>query len=46
LVASEDLSYEEAAHTLGVPVGTVKSRLCRARVQLADTLSAYRVASR
>jgi RNA polymerase sigma factor (sigma-70 family) len=44
LVANEGLSYEEVAETLGVPVGTVKSRLCRARVQLADALSAHRVA--
>jgi RNA polymerase sigma-70 factor (ECF subfamily) len=44
LVASEGLSYEEAAETLGVPVGTIKSRLCRARVQLADALRLYRVA--
>ena len=43
LVASEGLSYEEAAVTLNVPVGTVKSRLCRARIQLADALREYRV---
>lgn len=44
LVASEGQSYEEVAATLGVPVGTVKSRLCRARVQLAEALRAHRVA--
>lgn len=43
LVASEGLSYEEAAETLNVPVGTVKSRLCRARIQLAEALREYRV---
>jgi RNA polymerase sigma-70 factor (ECF subfamily) len=30
----EDLSYEEAAGILGVPVGTVKSRHARARRKL------------
>lgn len=44
LVASEGLSYEEAADVLEVPVGTIKSRVCRARVQLADALRVYRVA--
>lgn len=34
LVALEDMSYEEAARTLGVPVGTVMSRLARAREKL------------
>lgn len=34
LVALEDLSYEEAARTLGIPVGTVMSRLARAREKL------------
>lgn len=31
LVAWGDLSYEEVAEALGIPVGTVRSRLHRAR---------------
>jgi RNA polymerase sigma factor (sigma-70 family) len=34
------LSYEEAAHAMGVELGTVKSRLSRARVRLRDLLTA------
>src|SRR6185295_5985334 len=34
LVSVEDLSYAEAANVLGIPVGTVMSRLARGRERL------------
>ena len=36
LIAAEGLSYEEAAAVCNCPVGTVKSRLSRARQRLED----------
>ncbi|HUF00011.1 MAG TPA: sigma-70 family RNA polymerase sigma factor [Anaerolineales bacterium] len=38
LVDIEGLSYEEAANAAHVPVGTVKSRLARARLQMQKSL--------
>jgi len=37
----EQMSYEEIAEVLGVPQGTVESRLYRARAELREKLSAY-----
>jgi RNA polymerase sigma-70 factor (ECF subfamily) len=38
LVDIEGLEYSEAASSLGIPIGTVRSRLARARMQLHDLL--------
>ncbi len=40
LVDLEDLTYDEAADVLGCPVGTIRSRLARARRALAASLLA------
>ncbi len=41
----EDLSYNEIAQVMNVPVGTVKSRLFRGRRMLQESLYEYAVAS-
>lgn len=40
LVALEELGYEEAARVLGIPTGTVMSRLFRAREKLRALIAA------
>jgi len=39
LIVAEGLSYEDAARVCGVPVGTMKSRVNRARARLAQLLA-------
>ena len=39
LVSLEEMRYEEVARTLGIPVGTVMSRLSRARERLRTLLN-------
>ena len=38
----QELSYEEISNIVNVPLGTVKSRINRARLQLQQTLKEYR----
>jgi len=38
LVCVEGLSYEEAANVLGIPIGTLMSRLARGRLALAERM--------
>jgi RNA polymerase sigma-70 factor (ECF subfamily) len=40
----EEMEYKEIAETLGVPEGTVKSRLNRGRAELARILRKHQVA--
>ena len=42
LIDVQGMSYEEAAEAVGVSVGTVKSRLSRARVRVRDHLRQHR----
>ena len=39
LTAVEELTYEQAAEVLGIPVGTVRSRLARVRPKLRELLA-------
>jgi RNA polymerase sigma-70 factor (ECF subfamily) len=41
LIDVNELDYTEAAEVLGVPIGTVKSRLARARMQMKNKLRSH-----
>ncbi len=43
MVSVDGLSYEEAAQRLGVPVGTVRSRVSRARAEVRQKLRSVRI---
>jgi RNA polymerase sigma-70 factor (ECF subfamily) len=43
LVALEDMSYDEAAQVTGVPVGTIRSRLSRARHSLMEKIAGLEI---
>jgi RNA polymerase sigma-70 factor (ECF subfamily) len=42
LVDVQELDYQEVANAIGKPLGTVKSRLARARARLRECLQGYR----
>ena len=42
MVELEDLNYQEVSNSLGKPLGTIKSRLARARARLQNCLQKFR----
>ena len=46
LVAVEDFSYRETAQLLGLPIGTVMSRLSRGREHLRHYMNGDRIRAR
>jgi RNA polymerase sigma-70 factor (ECF subfamily) len=42
MVDMQAMDYQEAAEIIGKPLGTIKSRLARARIKLRDCLQQFR----
>ena len=41
MIDMQDMNYDETSQVIGIPLGTIKSRLARARKRLQDCLQRF-----